>query len=119
MPISYYPTIKRLQVVNTIYGKISGGHFLGFHYFLLNRKSFPATHGLVDQQYKCKNATAKVLARIAISNQNMKVFSTEIMPCTVKGTSGLGKENGGMGIGFSLLVESQRISHRALDHTTG
>ena len=41
------------------------------------------------------------------------------MPYTIKGAGGVGKENGGVGIGFSLSVKSQRISHRALDHTTG
>ena len=52
-------------------------------FFTLNRKSFPVNYGLVNQQYKSTNATAKVFMQVVISTQNSKVVSAEVLPYTV------------------------------------
>ena len=41
-----------LFVVYHIRENVCGGNFCSFHSFSLNCKSFPASHGLVNQQYK-------------------------------------------------------------------
>ena len=52
-------------------------------FFRLNRKSFPVNYGLVNQQYKSTNATAKVFMQVVISTQNSKVVPAEVLLHTV------------------------------------